>query len=75
MIRHAVAFGAVASLAVAPLTAQVSAGDITRTAAPQGDANEMGGGIGAALLIVALAGAGMLFLLLTDDDDETPVSP
>lgn len=75
MIRHAVAFGAVASLAVAPLAAQVSAGDITRTAAPQSDASEMGSGIGAALVIVALAAAGMLFLILTDDDDESPASP
>ncbi len=43
---------------------------------PVSEESELGGGIGPAFIIIALAAAGMLALILTDDDDDDfAVSP
>ncbi len=63
-----------AALATTPVLAQASMAE-TRTAAPTAEESEMGGGLSAGLIVVALAGIGMAVLLLTDDDDDdNPVS-
>lgn len=71
--RSGMILGAAASLAVTPIAAQAASAPVSRSSGPVSQESEMGGGFGAALVIIAIAAAGMLFLILTDDEDE-PVS-
>lgn len=63
---------AAASLVAAPVAAQAQMAE--RASEPVSGESELAGGIGPALIIVAIAAAGMIALLVTDDDDEDPVS-
>ena len=75
--RKTSAFAAAASLAVAPVALQAAsdAPSMDRAAAPVEGESELTGGIGPALIIVAIAAVGMGALLIAeDDDDDQPVS-
>ena len=76
-IRTLMFAAAAGSLASAPVALQAATTpSLDRSAMPTSDESELGGGIGAGLVIVALAAAGMLALILTDDDDDDfAVSP
>lgn len=72
-LRNLLFATAAASLAVAPVTVQAQSAE--RASQPVTEESELSGGIGPALIIVAIAAAGMIALLVTDDDDdEDPVS-
>lgn len=68
---------AAGSLITAPVAVQAAnGGSLERSSMPSGDGSELGGGIGAGLIIAALAAVGMLALILADDDDDDiAVSP
>ena len=67
---------AAASLAAAPIAAQAETA--ARVSEPVAGASELGGdgeGIGAGLIVAAIAAIGMIVLIVSDDDDdEDPVS-
>ncbi|WP_338445515.1 hypothetical protein V5F89_10060 [Pelagerythrobacter marensis] len=64
---------AAASLAAAPIAAQAET--TARVSEPVTEASELGGeGIGAGLIVAAIAAVGMIVLIVSDDDDEDPVS-
>lgn len=67
--------GAAASLAATPIAINAATAD--RASAPVAGESELGGnGIGAGLIIAAIAAAGMIALIVAeDDDDDVPVSP
>ncbi|OBX17971.1 hypothetical protein A9995_13540 [Erythrobacter sp. QSSC1-22B] len=75
--RNLMFAAAAGSLISAPVALQAAtAAPVDRSSMPASDESELGGGIGAGLVIAALAGAGMLVLILTDDDDDdVAVSP
>ena len=60
---------AATGLVATPIAAQ----SVSRVSAPTSEVEELGGGIGPAAIIIAIAAIGMGILLLTDDDED-PVS-
>lgn len=66
---------AAASLAAAPVAAQATTVPVDRSSQPAAEDSELRGGMGPALIIVALAAVGMLVLLLTEDDEDEAFSP
>ena len=76
-IRSLMFAAAAGSLISAPVALQAAtAAPLDRASMPAGEESDLGGGIGAGLVIAALAAVGMLALILTDDDDDDiAVSP
>jgi len=72
-LRNLLPAMAAASLVAAPVAAQAQIAE--RASEPVSEESKLGGQIGPALIIVAIAAVGMIALLVTDDDDdEDPVS-
>ena len=74
-IRNVMFAAAAGSLISAPVALQAAnAAPMDRASMPSSEEANLGGEIGAGIIVIALATAGMLALILTDDDDEA-VSP
>lgn len=72
-LRNLLPAMAAVSLVAAPVAAQAQVAE--RASEPVSGESDLAGGIGPALIIVAIAAVGMITLLVTDDDeDEDPVS-
>lgn len=69
LIRTMAAAAAAAALAAAPIAAFAAAPAIERVSPTSEDTSQVGGEVGAAAIIIAIAAIGMAILLLTENDD------